>query len=83
MKIITLEKLHSLLNEAYAVEVNAILYFVGEDDDGLFIADNDGQDRVNLSEVDGDIEVTGNGYFFYVAEDPILLKILHIALPEN
>jgi len=83
MKNITIDQLHSLVSEAYAVDVNDTLYFVGYDDEDCpYVADNNNEDKIDLSEVDGDIEVTENGYFFYVQENPVLLKILNITLPK-
>ena len=74
---ITLDQLHQLVGEAYAVCLNDTLYFVGYDDnDYPYIADNDGYDYVSLAEVDGDIECTDRGLFFYVAGEPITLKLL-------
>ena len=82
MPTITLNQFHSILAEAYAVSVNDTLYFVGYDDqDSPYVADNDNQDRVDLAEIDGDIEITENGFFFYVADEAIELKILSIVSP--
>ena len=54
---ITLNQFHNLLADAYAVCANDTLYFVGYDtDDNPYIADNDGNDYVDLSTVDGDID---------------------------
>jgi len=78
MKTITLEQLHDLLGFAYAVDLNDTLYFIGHDDEGPFVADNHGDDYVSLAEVDGDIEVLEYGFFFYVAEKPITLKLLSL-----
>lgn len=79
MKTITLEELHSKLGDAYAVCLNDTLYYVGYDDnDHPFVADNHGDDYVSLAEVDGDIQVTEYGLFFYVAEKPITLKLLAV-----
>jgi len=78
METITLEQFHEILDNAYAVDLNNTLYFIGHDDDGPYVADNDGQDYVSLAEVDGDIEVLECGFFFYVAEEPITLKPLSI-----
>jgi hypothetical protein len=76
MQTITLEELHNLLDQAHAVNVNGTLYFVGYDEEGPFIADNDQEGYVSFSEVDGDIEVRADGFFFHVAEKPIMLKLL-------
>lgn len=55
---ISLKQLHELISDAYAVCVNDILYFVGYDtDDDPYISTNDGEDYVDLSQVDGDIIV--------------------------
>jgi hypothetical protein len=78
MKTITLEQLHNLLEQAYAVDLNDTLYFIGYDDEGPFVADNHGDDYISLAEVDGDIEVLEYGFFFYVAEKPITLKLLSL-----
>ena len=75
---ITLEQFHDLLADAYAVSVNDTLYFVGYDDDNPYIADNYGDDYVDLSEVDGDIEVHPGYVFFYVQEQPMQLSFLHL-----
>lgn len=78
-KNITLEKLHSLLNEAFAVCLDGTLYFVGHDtEDNIFVADNDGENRIDLSEVDGDIEVMETGVSFHIAGEPFELKFLGI-----
>ena len=78
---ITLEKFHNLLADAYAVCVNDTLYFVGYDtDDSPYIADNDGQDYVDLSTVDGDIEVDDYAVSFWVQGEPIRMIFLNIAL---
>jgi hypothetical protein len=76
MQTTTLEQLHEALSDAYAVDLNDTLYFIGYDDEGPFVADNHGDDYVSLAEVDGDIEVLEYGFFFYVAEKPITLKPL-------
>jgi len=80
---ITLEQFHELLYEAYAVSVNDTLYFVGYDtDDNPYIADNDGNDYVDLSTVDGDIELDDDyAVFFYVNGDPFRMIFLHIKSP--
>lgn len=76
---ITLQEFHNALSEAYAVCVNDTLYFVGYDDtDSPYVADNDNQDKIDLSEVDGDIEVTEYGYFFYVEGEAVELKPLFL-----
>jgi hypothetical protein len=79
---ITLEQFHDLLSEAYAVCVNDTLYFVGYDtDDNPYIADNDGNDYVDLSTVDGDIEVDDYALFFYIQGEPFRLIFLNIKSP--
>jgi hypothetical protein len=79
---ITLEQFHELLADSYAVCVNDTLYFVGYDtDDNPYIADNDGNDYVDLSEVDGDIEVHPNYVFFYVQGEPMQMVFLQIKKP--
>lgn len=58
MQLISLNHLHNLLADCYAVSVNDTLYFVGYDDNNSpYISDNDGNDYIDLSEVDGDIEL--------------------------
>lgn len=77
MATISLETFHNLLSEAYAVTVNDTLYFVGYDtDDSPYISDNDGGDYVDLSSVDGDIQLDATGVFFYVAEQLIRMNFL-------
>lgn len=81
---ITLEKFHELLADAYAVTVNDYLYFVGYDtDDSPYVADNNGDDYIDLSTVDGDIKVLTNEIFFEVAGEPIRMLLLHIHNPLN
>ena len=76
---ITLEQFHNHLADSYAVCVNDTLYFVGYDtDDNPYIADNDGQDYVDLSSVDGDIEVDDYAVSFWVAGEPIRMLFLNI-----
>jgi hypothetical protein len=75
---ISLQQLHQLLSDVYAVSVNDTLYFVGYDEDGNpYIADNDGNDYVDLSTVDGDITIDKNGAYFEIAEQPIRMVFLH------
>ena len=80
---ITLNQFHDLLADAYAVCVNDTLYFVGYDtDDNPYIADNDGDDYIDLSTVDGDIELDDDyAVFFYVNGDPFRMIFLHIKSP--
>jgi len=79
MRTISLEEFHDLLGLAYAVSINDTLYFVGYDEEGNpYTADNDGDDYLDLSSVDGQIQVDGNALFFHVAEQPIRLLILTI-----
>lgn len=76
---ISLDKFHDLLADAYAVDVNDNLYFVGYDtDDNPYIADNDGNDYVDLSTVDGDIEIDSTGVFFYIQGQPIRMQFLKL-----
>ena len=77
---ITLDQFHDLLADAYAVSVNDTLYFVGYDtDENPYIADNDGDDYVDLSTVDGDIELDDDyAVFFYVEEQPFRMIFLDI-----
>jgi len=79
---ITLNQFHDLLSDAYAVCVNDTLYFVWYDtDDNPYIADNDGDGYVDLSTVDGDIEVHPNYVFFYIQEQPMQMVFLQIKKP--
>jgi hypothetical protein len=80
---ITLEQFHDLLSDSYAVCVNDTLYFVGynTEDDTPYIADTDGHDYVDLSTVDGDIEVHPNYVFFYVQGEPMQMVFLQIKKP--
>ena len=77
---ITLQQLHQLLADAYAVSVNDTLYFVGYDEDeNPYVADNEGNDYVDLSTVDGDIELDDDyAVFFYVNGDPFRMIFLNI-----
>ena len=75
---ITLDQFHDLLADAYAVDVNDTLYHVGYDTDGPYISDIESDDYVDLSTVDGDIEVHPNYVFFHVQEQPIRLAFLHL-----
>lgn len=79
MRTITLEEFHDLLDEAYAVSVNDTLYFVGHDTDGNpYTSDDDGDDYLDLSSVDGDIEMSDYALSFFVGGQPIRLLILTI-----
>jgi len=95
-KTITLEKFHELLAQSYAVCVNDTLYFVGYDAStgapqrfveydastgAPYIANNDGEDYVDLSSVDGTIEAHPNKVFFYVGGEPIEMVFLQIMKP--
>ena len=77
---LTLQDFHNHLADSYAVCVNDTLYFVGYDtDDNPYIADNNGDDYVDLSTVDGDIEV--DDYYavsFWVAGEPYRMVFLYI-----
>jgi len=77
---LTLEQFHELLSDSYAVCANDTLYFVGynTEDDTPYIADNDGEDYVDLSTVDGEIEVHPNYVFFHVQGEPIQMVFLHM-----
>jgi hypothetical protein len=75
---ITLNQFHELLRKCYAVSVNDILYFVSYDIHNPYIADNDGQDYVNLSQVDGDIEVFPYYVLFYVGGEMIKMSFLNM-----
>jgi len=79
---ITLNQFHNLLADSYAVSVNDTLYFVGYDtDDNPYIADNDGQGYVDLSTVDGDIEVYKNYVTFWVGGEAMQMVFLQIKKP--
>ena len=79
---ITLEQFHNLIADCYAVCVNDTLYFVGYDtDDNPYISDNDGQDYVDLSTVDGDIEVHPNYVSFWVGGEAFQMVFLNIKSP--
>ena len=74
---ITLQQLHQLLADAYAVSVNDTLYFVGYDEDeNPYIADNDGNDYIDFSTVDGEINIDKYTATFEVAEQPIQIVFL-------
>jgi hypothetical protein len=76
---ITLNQFHNLLADSYAVSVNDTLYFVGYDtDDNPYISDNDGQDYVDLSTVDGDIEVHKNYVTFWVNGEAMQMVFLEL-----
>jgi hypothetical protein len=68
MQTITLDQLHQALDDAYAVDLNDVLYFIGHDDEGPFVADNYGEDYVSLAQVDGDLEVLEYCFLFYVIQ---------------
>jgi hypothetical protein len=79
MTTITLEQFHLILRSAFAVCVNDTLYFVGYDtDDNPYIADNNGDDYVDLSVVDGDIEVFPYYVLFYVGGEMIKMSFLNM-----
>jgi hypothetical protein len=84
---ITLDQLHDLFSEAYAVCVNDTLYFVGYDaeTDVPYTADNDGDDYVEYDSIDGDIEMeesdcygSGNAVFFFKEGQPFRIVFLSI-----
>lgn len=83
MSTISLDTFHELLSDAYAVSVNDTLYFVGYDEDGSpYISDNDGGDHIDLSNVDGDIELDDDyAVFFYVGGEPLRMLFLTIKSP--
>jgi len=80
MKTIELDVFHSMLADAYAVVVGDTLYYVGYDnEDQPYVADNDGNDRLELSEVDGDIQVVNkHTVCFCVGGDEVLLSFLQL-----
>lgn len=83
-KEITLGKFHDLLSDCYAVSVNDTLYFVGYDVDGSpYVADNDNQDRIDFSEVDGSIESHPNYVFCWIQGEPIKVVFLEIKKPSS
>ena len=74
---ITLQQFHDLLSNAYAVDVNDYLYFVGHDtDDNPYVATNDGEDYVDFSTVDGEIMMDESGVYFFIAEEPFRVRFL-------
>ena len=76
---ITLEQFHDLLGDAYAVSLNDTLYLVGYDNDGNpYVSDNSGDDYLDLSSVDGDIELDDYAVSFFVGGDPVRILILTI-----
>ena len=76
---ITLQQFHNLLADAYAVTVNDRLYFVGYDtDDNPYIANDYSDDYLDLSAVDGDIELHEHYVFFNVQDEAIQMSFLHI-----
>ena len=75
---ITLQQFHDLLSNAYAVDVNDTLYFVGWDDNSPYISDNDGDGYVDLSTVDGAIEMDETGVFFTIQGEPFRVSFLLI-----
>jgi len=80
MKTIALDVFHSMLANAYAVVVGDTLYYVGYDnEDQPYVADNDGNDRLELSEVDGDIQVVNkHTVCFCVGGDEVELSFLEL-----
>ena len=80
---ITLEQFHNLLDYAYAVTVNDNLYFIGYDTfNNPYVADNNGDDYIDLSTVDDDIKVLTNEIFFEVGGEPIRMLLLGIQSPK-
>ena len=80
---ITLEQFHNLLDYAYAVTVNDYLYFIGYDEnENPYVADNNGDDYIDLSSVDGDIKVLTNEIFFEVGGESIRMLLLGIQTPK-
>ena len=79
MRTISLETFHDLLGDAYAVSLNDTLYFVGYDNDGNpYVSDNDGCDYIDLSSVDGDIELDDYAVSFFIGGDPVRILFLTI-----
>jgi uncharacterized protein with ATP-grasp and redox domains len=59
--------------------VNDTLYYVGYETEGNpYISDNDGGHYVDLSVVDGDIEIDRCSVFFTVNGEPIRMQFLEI-----
>lgn len=84
MKTITLNEFHRIVSEAFAVCANDTLYFVGHDDDDcLYVGDDNNDVRIELAEVDGDIEVGESAFFFSVGGEPIELEILNVVNPKR
>ena len=77
MTTIPLQQFHNLLSDAYAVTINDYVYIVSCDSFGDWTA-SDGDDTVNLSSVDGDIEIDETGVFFYISGEPIKLKFVNL-----
>ena len=74
---ISLEYFHELLSESYAVTFNNTLYLVGQDSDGDPYLDTcSGGDYIDLSSVDGDIELNETGAFFHLAGDACRVQFL-------
>ena len=79
VQTISIQDFHALLAWCYAVCVNDNLYFVGYDNDGNpFISDNNGDDYVDLSTVDGDIELYPTYVHFYIQEQPFIVQFLSV-----
>ena len=78
---ITLEQFHDLLGDAYAVSLNDTLYFVGYDNDGnpyVSESPSHGDDYLDLSSVDGDIELDDYAVSFFVGGDPVRILFLTV-----
>jgi hypothetical protein len=76
MKTITKEKFYSLLEEAYAVDMDDTLLFLGYDDeDEPYLADDEGRE-VFFTHIEGDIVTDGIKIACCVGGEDIELKLL-------
>ena len=77
---ITLNELHTLLSESFAVCVNDTLYFVGyTDEDFPYVADNNNENQIDLSEVgDIGIDIETNSVSCYVQGEEVSIKFLNV-----
>lgn len=84
MKTISLQLLHKILEDAYAVCIDNTLYsFFFDDEEGPLLADSNYEDYISLKEVDGDIEVQDDGeLFFWIGERSIHMIILKAVNPQ-
>jgi hypothetical protein len=74
---ITLQRFHELLNESYAVTFNNTLYLICQDPgDVPYLDTYSGGDYIDLSSVDGDIELNETGASFHLAGDACRVQFL-------